>query len=81
MFDKVRLQLKAGKGGDGHIGWRREKYEPKGGPHGGDGGKGGDIILVATDNLNSLMSLLTAVKSVALSPTFTSGPTKVMASP
>ena len=55
MFDKVRLQLKAGKGGDGHIGWRREKYEPKGGPHGGDGGKGGDIILVATDNLNSLI--------------------------
>ena len=55
MFDIVKLQLKAGNGGDGHIGWRREKYEPKGGPHGGDGGDGGSIILVASNNLNSLI--------------------------
>ncbi|MCI6609409.1 MAG: GTPase ObgE [Ezakiella sp.] len=55
MFDTVTLQLKAGNGGDGHIGWRREKYEPKGGPHGGDGGKGGSIFLVGSSNLNSLI--------------------------
>lgn len=55
MFDVVTLELKAGDGGDGHIGWRREKYEPKGGPHGGDGGDGGSIYLVGTTNLNSLI--------------------------
>lgn len=55
MLDKVKLYLKAGDGGDGHVGWRREKYEPKGGPHGGDGGRGGSIYLVATSGLNSLI--------------------------
>lgn len=55
MFDIVTLELKAGNGGDGHVGWRREKYEPKGGPHGGDGGRGGSIYLVGSSNLNSLI--------------------------
>ncbi|HVX01484.1 MAG TPA: GTPase ObgE, partial [Candidatus Babeliaceae bacterium] len=50
MFvDKVRLQLSAGNGGNGVIAWRREKYIPKGGPCGGDGGKGGSIY-IETDN-------------------------------
>lgn len=39
MLDMVVLELKAGKGGDGMVGWRREKFEPAGGPYGGDGGK------------------------------------------
>ena len=47
MFvDRVKLHLKAGKGGDGMISFRREKYIDKGGPSGGDGGKGGSIILL-----------------------------------
>lgn len=55
MFvDQVTLQLSAGKGGDGVIGWRREKYIPKGGPAGGDGGHGGSIILEADPQVHSL---------------------------
>lgn len=55
MFtDRVEVEFSAGRGGDGVIAWRREKYIPKGGPTGGDGGKGGSVILRADANLNSL---------------------------
>jgi GTP-binding protein len=55
MFvDSVVLQLSAGKGGNGVIAWRREKYIPKGGPAGGDGGNGGSIILQADPQVHSL---------------------------
>lgn len=54
FIDRVVLQLQAGKGGDGVIAWRREKYIPKGGPCGGNGGKGGSIILRATAQKSSL---------------------------
>ncbi len=54
FIDEVQLTLKAGKGGDGIISWRREKYIPKGGPYGGDGGNGGDIILRATTHETTL---------------------------
>lgn len=55
MFvDKVILHLSAGKGGNGVIAWRREKYIPKGGPAGGDGGNGGSIILKADPEVYSL---------------------------
>lgn len=55
MFvDKVVLELRAGKGGNGVIAWRREKYLPKGGPFGGDGGEGGSLILVADPQIPSL---------------------------
>lgn len=58
MFvDKVRLTLTAGHGGNGVIAWRREKYIPKGGPCGGDGGKGGSILLESDSQVVSLEHL------------------------
>ncbi len=55
MFvDQVKLELRAGKGGDGVVAWRREKYLPKGGPTGGNGGFGGCIYCEADPNINSL---------------------------
>lgn len=56
MFvDRAKVSLKAGKGGDGAVSFRREIYIPKGGPDGGDGGKGGDIIFRADRNTNTLV--------------------------
>ena len=56
MFvDKAKVNLKAGKGGDGAVSFRHEIYIPKGGPDGGDGGKGGDIIFRADRNTNTLV--------------------------
>ncbi len=58
MFcDELNIKVIAGKGGDGVVSFRREKYIPKGGPDGGDGGKGGDIILKVNGNLNTLNHL------------------------
>lgn len=55
MFtDRVIIELKAGKGGDGVIAWRREKYIAKGGPFGGNGGKGGSVIFVSDAEMHSL---------------------------
>jgi GTPase len=55
MFtDQVKIKLFAGKGGNGIVSWRKEKYIPKGGPYGGDGGVGGSIILEASSQLLSL---------------------------
>lgn len=56
MFvDTAKVFIQAGKGGDGVVSWRHEIYEDKGGPDGGDGGKGGDVIFEATNNLNTLL--------------------------
>lgn len=55
FVDEAKFYVKAGDGGDGCISFRREKYVPKGGPNGGDGGKGGSIYIKATDRLQSLI--------------------------
>lgn len=56
MFvDHATILIKAGKGGDGRVSFRREKYIPEGGPDGGDGGKGGDIIAIVEDGMRTLM--------------------------
>jgi GTPase len=55
MFhDRARLRVQAGRGGHGALSFRREKYVPKGGPDGGDGGRGGDVVLVADPDLRDL---------------------------
>ncbi len=55
FVDEAKFFVKAGDGGNGCVSFRREKYVPRGGPDGGDGGKGGDVYLVADRNLNSLI--------------------------
>jgi len=57
MFnDRARIRVKGGRGGDGSLSFRREKYVPKGGPDGGDGGRGGEVSLVADSDLRDLTS-------------------------
>ena len=55
FVDKARILVKAGKGGNGAVAFHREKYVAAGGPDGGDGGRGGDIIVQADDNMSTLM--------------------------
>jgi GTPase len=57
FHDRVRIAVRSGRGGDGGLSFRREKYVPKGGPDGGDGGRGGDVMLVADASLRDLSSL------------------------
>lgn len=57
FIDKAKISVKAGKGGDGIVSFRKEAYVPKGGPAGGDGGKGGSIIFEATTHLSTLLDL------------------------
>lgn len=55
FLDKTKIKIISGKGGNGMVAWRREKYVDKGGPAGGDGGRGGDVYLVATEDMSTLM--------------------------
>ena len=55
MFaDRAKIYIKSGKGGDGHVSFRREKYVPNGGPDGGDGGDGGSVIFQVDEGMNTL---------------------------
>jgi GTPase len=58
FIDEARIKVKAGDGGHGCVSFRREKYIPKGGPDGGDGGKGGDVYFEAVDDLDTLIDFM-----------------------
>ena len=51
FYDEAKIQVRSGKGGDGMISFRREKHVPRGGPDGGDGGKGGDVVFTRKSSL------------------------------
>jgi GTP-binding protein len=55
FIDEVRIRVKAGDGGNGCLAFRREKYVPRGGPSGGDGGRGGDVVFIASPHHNTLL--------------------------
>ena len=66
MFaDRAKILIRSGKGGDGHVSFRREKYVANGGPDGGDGGRGGDIIFVVDEGLNTLYDFRHRTKWIA----------------
>ena len=58
FVDEARIYIKAGDGGDGAVSFRREKYEPRGGPDGGDGGDGGSVLMKADEGLSTLLDLV-----------------------
>lgn len=65
FIDKAAITVRAGKGGDGAVAFHREKYVAAGGPDGGDGGRGGSVILIADDNMSTLMDFRYKRKYVA----------------
>ncbi len=65
FIDIANISVKAGDGGKGHVSFRREKYVPKGGPDGGNGGRGGDIVIVADRHLNTLLDFKFRINYVA----------------
>jgi len=67
FIDKAKINITSGSGGNGMVAWRREKYVDKGGPAGGDGGKGGDVYLLADNNLSTLLDFKYQTKFLAQS--------------
>ncbi|MGL5973492.1 MAG: GTPase ObgE, partial [Oscillospiraceae bacterium] len=65
FIDVVKVKIKAGKGGDGIVSFYREKYVANGGPDGGDGGKGGDVIFKVDDNMSTLVDFRYRRKYIA----------------
>ena len=65
FIDKARITVKAGNGGNGVVAFHREKYVAAGGPDGGDGGRGGSVILKVDDNMSTLMDFRYKRKYVA----------------
>src|SRR3954451_25221656 len=55
FIDEARIRVKAGDGGNGCVAFRREKFVPRGGPSGGDGGRGGDVVMEASERHNTLV--------------------------
>ena len=65
FIDKAEILVQSGKGGNGMVHFHREKYVPRGGPDGGDGGRGGDVILEVRPTLNSLVAFRFTTRFVA----------------
>ena len=65
MIDLIKIIVISGNGGNGRIGFRREKFIPRGGPDGGDGGDGGDVYMVGDSSINTLLSMKYQRKFVA----------------
>ena len=65
FLDKAKIYIKAGDGGNGAASFRREKYIEFGGPNGGDGGRGGDVVFRAVPNVNTLIDYRYKTKFVA----------------
>ena len=65
LIDKVKVYVKAGDGGNGCVSFRREKYVSHGGPDGGDGGRGGNIVVVIDEGTNTLLNYKNRHKFIA----------------
>lgn len=76
FLDKAKIRVVSGHGGNGMVAWRREKYVDKGGPAGGDGGRGGDIYFIADENMSTLLDF--KIKSVYKAPSGENGGIKGM---
>lgn len=74
FLDKAKVKIISGRGGNGMVAWRREKYVDKGGPAGGDGGVGGDVYFIANENMSTLMDF--KYKSVFKAESGVNGRTK-----
>ena len=55
FIDKAKIKVISGRGGNGVVAWRREKFVDKGGPAGGDGGRGGDVYFIADETMSTLL--------------------------